>query len=241
MDLRVGHPGGWLEVICGSMFSGKSEELIRRVKRARIAKQRVIVLKHAIDDRFSSSQVVSHDGDKLEGIPVTNSSDLISKIPLGTQVVAIDEAQFFDSGLVEVCDTLAHSGVRYCGRAGYQLQGRTFRPDAMLRPAEDVTKLNAICMKCAPASRRRGLNGAGEVRRSVVMIGRAILRGKVPQIPRSAQTTIRLRGARRKHNYGGRRSQGRHDERARETWPSGNQTADKHVQEIIGQTASQPS
>ena len=155
MDLRVGHPGGWLEVICGSMFSGKSEELIRRVKRARIAKQRVIVLKHAIDDRFSMSQVVSHDGDKLEGIPVTNSSELISKIPLGTQIVTIDEAQFFDSGLVEVCDTLARSGVRVIvAGLDTNFRGEPFGPIPMLLAlAEDVTKLNAICMKCgAPAS-----------------------------------------------------------------------------------------
>ena len=176
MDLRVGHPGGWLEVICGSMFSGKSEELIRRVKRARIAKQRVIVLKHAIDDRFSSSQVVSHDGDKLEGIPVTNSSDLISKIPLGTQVVAIDEAQFFDSGLVEVCDTLAHSGVRVIvAGLDTNFRGEPFGPMPMLLAlAEDVTKLNAICMKCgAPASRTQRLVNGTPARFDdpVVMIG----------------------------------------------------------------------
>ncbi|HNV34966.1 MAG TPA: thymidine kinase [Bacillota bacterium] len=176
MDLRVGHPGGWLEVICGSMFSGKSEELIRRVKRARIAKQRVIVLKHAIDDRFSSSQVVSHDGDKLEGIPVTNSSDLISKIPLGTQVVAIDEAQFFDSGLVEVCDTLAHSGVRVIvAGLDTNFRGEPFGPMPMLLAlAEDVTKLNAICMKCgAPASRTQRLVNGKPARFDdpVVMIG----------------------------------------------------------------------
>ncbi len=176
MDLRVGHPGGWLEVICGSMFSGKSEELIRRVKRARIAKQRVIVLKHAIDDRFSSSQVVSHDGDKLEGIPVTNSSDLISKIPLGTQVMAIDEAQFFDSGLVEVCDTLAHSGVRVIvAGLDTNFRGEPFGPMPMLLAlAEDVTKLNAICMKCgAPASRTQRLVNGKPARFDdpVVMIG----------------------------------------------------------------------
>ncbi|HNZ08990.1 MAG TPA: thymidine kinase [Bacillota bacterium] len=176
MDLRVGHPGGWLEVICGSMFSGKSEELIRRVKRARIAKQRVIVLKHAIDDRFSMSQVVSHDGDKLEGIPVTNSSELISKIPLGTQVVAIDEAQFFDSGLVEVCDTLARSGVRVIvAGLDTNFRGEPFGPIPMLLAlAEDVTKLNAICMKCgAPASRtQRLVNGKpAKFDDPVVMIG----------------------------------------------------------------------
>lgn len=163
MELRVSHPGGWIEVICGSMFSGKSEELIRRVKRARIARQRVAVIKHSFDDRFSSSQVVSHDGDKLEGAPISRSIDIIPRIPIGTQVVAIDEAQFFDDALVDVCDVLASSGVRVIvAGLDTNFRGEPFGPmPALLALAEDVTKLSAICMKCgAPACRtQRLVNG----------------------------------------------------------------------------------
>lgn len=163
MDMRGAHAGGWIEVVCGSMFSGKSEELIRRVKRARIAKQRVVVLKHSIDDRFSSREVVSHDGDKLESIPIAVSAEVMAAVPLGTQVVAIDEAQFFDEGLVEVCDALAESGVRVIvAGLDTNFRGEPFGPmPKLLSLAEEVTKLNAICMKCgAPASRtQRLVNG----------------------------------------------------------------------------------
>ncbi len=176
MDMRGNHPGGWIEVICGSMFSGKSEELIRRVKRARIAKQKVVVLKHSIDDRFSSKEVVSHDGDKLESIPVANSKDIFSIVPLGTHVVAIDEAQFFDEGLVGICDTLAANGVRVIvAGLDTNFRGDPFGPMPMLLAlAEDVSKLNAICMKCgAPASRtQRLVNGKpAKYDDPVVMIG----------------------------------------------------------------------
>lgn len=176
MDMRGVHAGGWIEVVCGSMFSGKSEELIRRVKRARIAKQRVIVLKHSIDDRFSAREVVSHDGDKLESIPIASSSDVMAAVPLGTQVVAIDEAQFFDEGLVEVCDALAENGVRVIvAGLDTNFRGEPFGPmPRLLSLAEEVTKLNAICMKCgAPASRtQRLVNGRpAKYDDPVVMIG----------------------------------------------------------------------
>ena len=176
MDMRGVHAGGWIEVVCGSMFSGKSEELIRRVKRARIAKQRVVVLKHSIDDRFSSREVVSHDGDKLESIPIAVSADVMAAVPLGTQVVAIDEAQFFDEGLIEVCDALAESGVRVIvAGLDTNFRGEPFGPmPKLLSLAEEVTKLNAICMKCgAPASRtQRLVNGRpAKYDDPVVMIG----------------------------------------------------------------------
>lgn len=176
MDMRGVHAGGWIEVVCGSMFSGKSEELIRRVKRARIAKQRVIVLKHSIDDRFSAREVVSHDGDKLESIPIATSADVMAAVPLGTQVVAIDEAQFFDEGLVEVCDALAENGVRVIvAGLDTNFRGEPFGPmPRLLSLAEEVTKLNAICMKCgAPASRtQRLVNGRpAKYDDPVVMIG----------------------------------------------------------------------
>ncbi len=176
MDMRGVHAGGWIEVVCGSMFSGKSEELIRRVKRARIARQRVVVLKHSIDDRFSAREVVSHDGDKLESIPIATSADVMAAVPLGTQVVAIDEAQFFDEGLVEVCDALAESGVRVIvAGLDTNFRGEPFGPmPKLLSLAEEVTKLNAICMKCgAPASRtQRLVNGRpAKYDDPVVMIG----------------------------------------------------------------------
>ncbi len=176
MDMRGVHAGGWIEVVCGSMFSGKSEELIRRVKRARIAKQRVVVLKHSIDDRFSAREVVSHDGDKLESIPIAASADVMAAVPLGTQVVAIDEAQFFDDGLVEVCDALAESGVRVIvAGLDTNFRGEPFGPmPKLLSLAEEVMKLNAICMKCgAPASRtQRLVNGKpAKYDDPVVMIG----------------------------------------------------------------------
>jgi len=176
MDMKGSHPGGWIEVICGSMFSGKSEELIRRVKRARIAKQRVVVFKHAIDDRFSPKEVVSHDGDKVDSIPATDSASIMASVPLGTHVVAIDEAQFFDDALLGVCDVLASRGVRVIvAGLDTNFRGEPFGPmPLLLALAEEVTKLNAICMRCgAPASRtQRLVNGKpAKYDDPVVMIG----------------------------------------------------------------------
>ena len=174
--MKGSHPGGWIEVICGSMFSGKSEELIRRVKRARIAKQRVVVFKHAIDDRFSPKEVVSHDGDKVDSIPATDSASIMASVPLGTHVVAIDEAQFFDDALLGVCDVLASRGVRVIvAGLDTNFRGEPFGPmPLLLALAEEVTKLNAICMRCgAPASRtQRLVNGKpAKYDDPVVMIG----------------------------------------------------------------------
>lgn len=140
---------GWIEVICGSMFSGKTEELIRRLKRAKIAKQRTEIFKAKIDRRYDEEAVVSHDANQIHSTPVPSSSN----IPLlinDEEVIGIDEAQFFDMGLVEVCNQLANSGLRVIV-AGLDMdfQGKPFGPiPQLLASAEYVTKVHAICVKC---------------------------------------------------------------------------------------------
>ena len=107
-----GYKGGWIEIIAGGMFSGKSEELIRRLRRALIARQRVQVFKPLIDDRFSTDDIVSRDDRRLKAIPVTTSAELLARVEIGVQVVGIDEVQFFDAGVVDVCMQLADAGIR---------------------------------------------------------------------------------------------------------------------------------
>lgn len=143
-------PGrGRIEVICGSMFSGKTEELIRRLKRAKFAKQRVEIFKPTIDTRYSDSNVVSHDSNSISSTPVDSSSSILlftSEI----DVVGIDEAQFFDDGLVDVCNQLASNGVRVIV-AGLDMdyKGIPFGPIPNLcAVADEVTKVHAICVKC---------------------------------------------------------------------------------------------
>jgi thymidine kinase len=154
------YAGGWLEVVCGSMFSGKTEELIRRVKRAQIARQKVQVFKPRIDTRYSAVQVASHNGVLHSAIPVGGSAELEGLVDPDTTVVAIDEAQFFDEGVVELCKRLTHSGVRVIA-AGLDLdfRGEPFGPMPLLMAeAEMVDKLQAICVVCgAPASRTQRL------------------------------------------------------------------------------------
>jgi thymidine kinase len=151
---------GRIEVICGSMFSGKSEELIRRVRRAQIARQRVAVFKPALDDRYDRRQVASHDGARVEAIAVRESGEIPGRLPEGATVAAIDEAQFLDEGIVDVAQTLATSGVRVI-IAGLDMDFRGEPFGAMPRLmalAETVDKLQAICMVCgAPASRTQRL------------------------------------------------------------------------------------
>jgi thymidine kinase len=154
------YAGGWVEVICGSMFSGKTEELIRRVKRAQIARQKVQVFKPRIDTRYAPAQVASHNGVLHSAIPVDNSSQIEGLMEPDTTVVAIDEAQFFDEGLVDLCSQLAQRGVRVIV-AGLDLdfRGEPFGPmPRIMAEAEMVDKLQAICMVCgAPASRTQRL------------------------------------------------------------------------------------
>lgn len=152
--------GGWIEVICGSMFSGKTEELIRRLRRARIAKQKVQVFKPAIDTRYADREVTSHNGLQTKATPVEGTSDLQERIEPDTTVVAIDEAQFFGNAIVELCTTLADDGLRVI-IAGLDMdfRGEPFGPvPALMAQAEQVDKLQAICVICGgPASRTQRL------------------------------------------------------------------------------------
>ena len=147
--------GGWVELIVGPMFSGKSEELIRRVTRAIIAKQRVQAFKHAIDDRYAALAVASHAGRTLEAQPVASAAQLLEAVEPDTQVVAVDEAQFLDDGVVEVVERLADAGKRVIV-AGLDLdfRGEPFGPmPQLIARAEVVEKLTAIC-RCGLAATR---------------------------------------------------------------------------------------
>ena len=140
---------GRIEVICGSMFSGKTEELIRRLKRARIARQRVEIYKPNIDTRYSDEDVVSHDRNTIPSTPVEAAASILL-LAGEAEVVGIDEAQFFDDGLVEVCNNLANSGKRVIV-AGLDMdfKGIPFGPvPALCTIAEDVTKVHAVCVRC---------------------------------------------------------------------------------------------
>jgi len=155
--------GGWIEVICGSMFSGKTEELIRRVRRAQIARQKVQVFKHSLDARYAQREVTSHNGMQWEAVPVESTEQLRSLIEPDTTVVAIDEGQFFDEGLADLCEELADRGVRVIV-AGLDMdfRGEPFGPmPQLMARAERVDKLQAICVVCGgPASRtQRLING----------------------------------------------------------------------------------
>ncbi len=140
---------GSIEVICGSMFSGKTEELIRRLKRAQFAKQKVEIFKPAIDTRYDETKVVSHDSNSIHSTPVPSSANILL-LASEVQVVGIDEAQFFDIELANVCNQLANNGVRVI-IAGLDMDylGKPFGPmPALLAIAEYVTKVHAICMRC---------------------------------------------------------------------------------------------
>ena len=153
-------PPGRVEVICGSMFSGKTEELIRRVRRAQIAKQKVQVFKPVIDDRYGIQKITSHNGLHVEAIPVSDAKTIPDLVEPDTAVVAIDEVQFFDWQIAQVCDNLANRGVRVI-LAGLDMdfRGEPFGPMPLLMAeAEVVDKLYAICVVCgAPASRTQRL------------------------------------------------------------------------------------
>jgi len=144
-----GQRSGWIEVICGSMFSGKTEELIRRLKRAKIANQKVEIFKPKIDTRYDEKEVVSHDANSILSIPVDHSDKLLS-LSEGVGVVGVDEAQFFDDGLVRVCQQLALRGTRVIV-AGLDMdfRGEPFGPiPGLLAVSEYITKVHAICQHC---------------------------------------------------------------------------------------------
>ncbi|WHE07017.1 thymidine kinase [Thermoanaerobacterium thermosaccharolyticum] len=154
---------GYIEVVTGPMFSGKSEELIRRIKRAKIAKQKVQVFKPAIDDRYSIDKVVSHNGDNMHAISIVKASEILTYAEEDTDVFAIDEVQFFDSEIVDIVKEIADSGKRViCAGLDMDFRGEPFGPTPELMAiAEFVDKLTAICMKCGnPATRtQRLING----------------------------------------------------------------------------------
>ena len=157
------HTHGSIEVVCGSMFSGKTDELIRRLVRATIAKQKVQVFKPAIDVRYAVEKVTSHAGSNFDAIPVEKAADIREKLEADTTVIGIDEAQFFDPEIVQVAEELASSGVRVLV-AGLDMdfKGEPFGPmPTLMSHAEDVAKLHAICMVCGDEASRtqRLVNG----------------------------------------------------------------------------------
>jgi thymidine kinase len=165
---------GWLEVICGSMFSGKSEELIRRLRRAIIAKQKVRAFKPEMDNRYSPDDIVSHDDRRIECRKIRRASQILDQVDADTKVVGIDEAQFLGEELVDVCEKLAKDGKRVIvAGLDQDYRGKPFEPiPQLLALAESITKIMAVCMVCgAPANKTQRLIesderivvGAGEV------------------------------------------------------------------------------
>ncbi len=140
---------GWIEVICGSMFSGKTEELIRRLKRAMIARQKVAIFKPKIDNRYSATEIVSHDKQKIKSKVVEKPEEILH-LALEAQVVGIDEAQFFDNSLVDICQKLANMGKRVIvAGLDQDFRGKPFEPiPQLLAVAEYITKTHAICVVC---------------------------------------------------------------------------------------------
>jgi thymidine kinase len=155
--------GGWIEVICGSMFSGKTEELIRRVRRAKIARQKVQVFKPAIDTRYADREVTSHNGLQVEAVPVESVAQVRALIEPDVTVVALDEVQFFEHDVISLCQELAGRGTRVIvAGLDTDFRGEPFGPmPTLMAEAELVDKLQAICVVCGgPASRtQRIING----------------------------------------------------------------------------------
>ena len=151
---------GWIEVICGSMFSGKSEELIRRLRRAQIARQRVQIFKPKMDNRYAEDHIVSHSEMKIKSQLVTNAREILDSLDGRTQVIGVDEGQFFDLELVGICNKLADAGKRVIvAGLDQDFRGRPFDPmPQLLSIAEYITKTLAICVRCgAPANRTQRL------------------------------------------------------------------------------------
>jgi thymidine kinase len=156
---------GWIEVICGPMFSGKTEELIRRLRRAELARMRVVSFKPSRDNRYDADHIVSHSSQRRDGRAVRDSAELRAVVPAEAQVVGIDEVQFFDAGIVEVVDGLADAGKRVIvAGLDQDYLGRPFEPvPQLLAVAEYITKTLAICMQCGnPAGRSQRLVTTGD-------------------------------------------------------------------------------
>jgi thymidine kinase len=165
MDQLIPTRPGWIEVITGSMFSGKSEELIRRLRRAQIARQKVQIFKAAIDDRYDKDAIVSHSEMKIPSVPVRTSADILKAIQPDTEVVGIDEGQFFDAELPAICNQLAKQGRRVIvAGLDQDYLGKPFEPmPQLLAVAEYITKTLAICMVCGgPANHTQRLVRSGE-------------------------------------------------------------------------------
>lgn len=161
---------GFIEVVCGSMFSGKTEELMRRIKRAQYGRQKVQVFKPKIDNRYSEEHVQSHDANKILSTPVSSARDILDRVEDNTRVVGIDEVQFFDETIIDVCNKLAYRGIRViCAGLDMDFRGQPFGPmPKLLAVAESVTKLQAVCVSCGmPASRSQRIIGDS----SVVAVG----------------------------------------------------------------------
>lgn len=155
--MYLGQQDGWIEVVTGVMFSGKSEELMRRVRRALIARRRVQVFKSHLDDRYAGVETISsHDGSSIEAVPVSRSLDIAEAVRRDAQVVAIDEAQFLDDGVVTVANWLADCGVRVIvAGTDMDFRGEPFGPiPSLLAIAEKVDKLHAICVVCGDLASR---------------------------------------------------------------------------------------
>ncbi|AUM94051.1 TPA: thymidine kinase [Clostridium botulinum] len=167
---------GWIEVVAGPMYSGKTEELIRRIRRAEIAKQKVQVFKPEIDNRYSKQDVVSHAGDKIQSVPVKSSKEILKKLLDDTDVIGIDEAQFFDDSLVEIVSKIANNNRRViCAGLDMDFKGEPFGPmPKLMAIAEFVDKIQAVCMVCNnPATRTQRLINGKPAKKSdpVVLIG----------------------------------------------------------------------
>ena len=172
------HTRGRIEVVCGSMFSGKTEELIRRLRRAQIAKQKVQVFKPVIDNRYHGEKVTSHNGAAFQAQPVQGAEDILAQLDPDTTVVAIDEVQFFEASIVETCEILADQGKRViCAGLDMDFRGEPFGPmPALVARSELVDKLHAICVICGEEASRtqRLIDGrAAAYDDPVVLVGAA--------------------------------------------------------------------
>ena len=149
--------GGWIELVCGSMFSGKTEELLRRIRRAEIARKKVQLFKPTIDNRYGLVRVASHDGiGREDAVVVCDAEDILRRLDADTEVVAVDEVQFFDDSIADVCDHLADRGLRVIvAGLDQDFRGEPFGPmPLLLARAELVDKLHAICVSCGAAASR---------------------------------------------------------------------------------------
>jgi thymidine kinase len=165
---------GFIEIVCGSMFSGKTEELVRRLKRAQIGRQKIQVFKPGIDNRYSGEHVQSHDSNKYPSISVTHAGEILELVDDNTRVVGIDEAQFFDDAIVDVAQKLAYRGIRVIiSGLDMDFRGHPFGPmPKLLAVAESVTKLSAVCVVCGgPATRSQRIVGSAGADAPKVLVG----------------------------------------------------------------------